>query len=183
MVYDFSELKRKAEEASEWLSKEYLGIRTGRAAPALLDNVTVESYGARVLINQVGNVSVEDARSLRISVWDKEQISAVEKAINDADFGVGVSSDEAGVRVSFPELTGERRQALVKLAKDKLENARISLRGARDDTWNDIQKKTKDGEMSEDDKFRAKDDMQKLVDEANKKLDDMAEKKEQEIMN
>ncbi|OGG54732.1 ribosome recycling factor [Candidatus Kaiserbacteria bacterium RIFCSPHIGHO2_02_FULL_49_11] len=181
MAYDFSPLKKKVADTEEWLKKEYQGIRTGRATPTLLDGVLVESYGSRMPLIQVGSVSVEDARTIRIAPWDQSQIKAIEKGVTDANLGVGVSADERGVRVTFPELTSERRGALMKIAKDKLEDARVSLRGERDRVWSDIQKKEKESEISEDEKFRYKDEMQKLVDEGNKKLDILAEKKRAEI--
>jgi len=181
MAYNFIELKEKVADAKEWLTKEFQGLRTGRATPAILDAVQVESYGSRVPINQVGSVSVEDARTLRVSVWDPAQIKEIEKAITDANLGVGVSSDEKGVRVSFPELTSDRRSQIVKIAKDKLEHAKVSIRTARDDVRQAILKQEKDGEMGEDDKFRALEDMQKIVDDGNKELEAMAERKETEI--
>ena len=183
MAYDFSPLKQKITDTEAWLRKEFQGIRTGRATPALLDNVQVEAFGSRMPLNQVGSVGVEDPRTLRVSVWNKDQIKSVEKAITDANLGVGVSADEGGVRVTFPELTTERRDMLIKLAKGKLEEARISLRSERDEVWNDIQKKEKDGEISEDDKFRYKEEMQKLVDGGNESLEVLAKKKEEEIQN
>ena len=125
MAYDFSSLKQEITDTEEWLKKEFQGIRTGRAAPALLDNIQVESYGSRVPLNQVGNVGVEDARTLRVTLWNAEQVKDVEKAITDANLGVGVSSDERGVRVIFPELTSERRDTLIRISKDKLEEARV----------------------------------------------------------
>jgi len=183
MTYDFSPLKQKITDTQEWLRKEFQGIRTGQATPTLLDNIQVESFGTRVPLNQVGNVGVEDARTLRVSVWNVEQVKDVEKAITDANLGVGVTPDESGVRVTFPELTSERRDTLIKLSKDKLEEARISLRGERDSVWSDIQKQEKDGEMSEDEKFSYKDEMQKLIDDGNKSLDELGKKKEAEIRN
>ena len=183
MTYDFSQLKQKIADTEDWLKKEFQGIRTGRATPMLLDNVQVESFGTRVPLNQVGNVGVEDARTLRINVWNVEQVKDVEKAITDANLGVGVTPDESGVRITFPELTSERRDTLIKLSKDKLEEARISLRGVRDEVWNDIQKQEKDGEMSEDEKFGAKEEMQKLIDDGNRSLESLGEKKENEIRN
>ena len=181
MTYDFSHLKQKITDTEIWLKKEFQGIRTGRATPTLLDGIQVESFGTRVPLNQVGNVGVEDARTLRISVWNTEQVKDVEKAITDANLGVGVSPDESGVRVTFPELTSERRDMLIKLSKDKLEEARVSLRNERDNVWNDIQKQEKDGEISGDEKFSYKDEMQKLIDEGNKSLDVLVRKKEDEI--
>lgn len=181
MAYDFSSLKQEITDTEEWLKKEFQGIRTGRAAPALLDNIQVESYGSRVPLNQVGNVGVEDARTLRVTLWNAEQVKDVEKAITDANLGVGVSSDERGVRVIFPELTSERRDTLIRISKDKLEEARVSLRNERDRVWSDIQRQEKEGEISEDEKFNYKDDMQKLIDEGNKLLDGLGKKKETEI--
>ena len=182
MLYDFSQLKNKTKEMEEWLRKEFTGIRTGMAAPALLDNVIAESYGSRMGIKELAGISIEDARSLRVSPWDSSQILNIEKAISLANLGVSLRVDEKGIRVLFPELTTERRGVLVKLANSKLEEARISLRSVRDETWNDIQKKEKEGGMGEDDKFRLKDDMQKIIDDANKKLEEIATKKDKEIM-
>lgn len=181
MAYDFSSLKQKVKDTEEWLKKEYRGIRTGRAAPALLDGIMVESYGVRTPLNQVGSVSVEDARTLRVTLWSADQIKNTEKAVTDANLGVGVSADEKGIRVTFPELTEERRGTLLKLAKDKLEEARVSLRGERDVVWNTLQKKEKEGEISTDDKFRYKNEMQKIIDEGNSALEELNKKKEQEI--
>ncbi|PIT91079.1 ribosome recycling factor [Candidatus Kaiserbacteria bacterium CG10_big_fil_rev_8_21_14_0_10_49_17] len=183
MAYNFTALKEKVADAKVWLAKEFQGLRTGRATPAILDSIQVESYGSRVPINQVGSVSVEDARSLRISVWDPSHIKEIEKAITDANLGVSVSSDEKGVRVSFPELTADRRTQIVKIAKDKLEDARISIRTARDEVRQEILKQEKEGAIGEDDKFRALEEMQKIVDEGNKELEAMAERKEAEISN
>lgn len=181
MAYNFLDLKQNIEGVQDWLQKEYLGIRTGRATPALLDGILVDSYGSKLPINQVATVGVEDARTLRISPWDASQVKAIEKAIVDANLGISVSTDTLGSRVSFPELTAERRGVLIKLLKDKLEDARISLRSERDKVWSDIQKKEKDGEISEDEKFIYKEEMQKIVDEGTKKLEETASKKEVEI--
>ena len=183
MTYDFSHLKQKAVDIQNHLKEEFSGIRTGRATPALLDSVMVNSYGAKTPINQVAGVAMEDARTLRITPYDANQVTEVQKAITDSNLGVSVSADERGLRIFFPELTSEVREKLMKIAKEKLEKARISLRGERDDTWADIQKKEKDKEISEDEKFGLKEDMQKIIDEENAKLDAMAQKKEQEIMN
>lgn len=180
-MYDFSQLKTKITETQEWLKNEYQGIRTGRAAPALLDNIQVENYGTRMPINQTANVGVEDARTLRVAPYDATQIKEIEKAIAEADLGVGVSADSSGVRVTFPELTSERRGTLIKLAKDKCEEARVSLRGARDDIWADLQKMEHNGELSEDEKFTHKEEMEKIVKIANEDLDSLLEKKEKEI--
>ena len=181
MAYDFKPFEARIKEITERLAKELTGVRTGRATPAILDGIQIDSYGSRVPLNNVANIAIEDARSLRISPWDASQAKEIEKAIMVANLGVSVGADEKGVRVFFPELTGERRIALVKLAKERVEEVRIALRAARDEVWSDIQTLEKDGLMPEDDKFRAKEDMQKRVDAANKSFDEALERKEKEI--
>jgi len=181
MAYDFTRFENRAKEIDGWLLREFTGIRTGRATPALLDFVQVEAYGAKVPINQIGSVNVEDARTLRISVWDVSLVRAVEKGIIDADLGMSVVSDSSGIRVIFPELTGERRVQLLKIAKGKLEEARVSIRAARDEAMKEIDALLKSGDVSEDEKFSAKDDLQKRVESKNSDLQSTYEKKEKEI--
>lgn len=181
MAYDFKAFDTKLADAKEWLQREFGAVRTGRATPALLDMVRVDSYGARVPLTQVGSVGNEDPRTLRVTLWDKNQIKVVEKAIVDANLGVSVSSDDKGVRVTFPELTSERRTQLLKLAKAKLEEARVAIRKARDEVMKDIDVREKSGEMGEDERFRMKEDVQKRVDGANKDLDLILTRKEAEI--
>lgn len=174
-------IKSRLAGAVEWLQKEFSGIRTGQATPALLDSVRVESYGAHLPIQQLGSVGTEDARTLRVSVWDASQVATVEKAIRDADLGVSVVADSSGLRVIFPELTGERRQQLVKLAKAKMEEARVAVRGVRDDAMKAIDAAEKAGDMSQDEKFSAKEEVQKQVDATNRTLEARYGEKEQEI--
>ena len=183
MSYDFGQLKNRINEVEEWLKSEYQSLRTGQATPAVLDKISVDSYGTMSPIKNLANVGIEDVKTLRIAPWDASQIPAIEKAIQVADIGLSVVNDGKGLRVIFPELTGETRQKIAKVAKDKLEDARISLRKEREAVREDIQKKEKDGVFAEDDKFRHMDELQKLIDEANKKLDEMAAKKEAEILN
>lgn len=180
-MYDFSSLSAKIGENKEWLKREYAGIRTGRASPAILDGVKVEVYGSYMPLNQVAGITVEDARTVRVAPWDQSQVRAIEKAIADASLGVSLATDEKGVRVNFPQLTSERREQLLKLTRSKLEEARVALRKDRDHVWNDIQQKEKKGEMSEDDKFRAKEDMQKHIDKGNDELEALTSKKEIEL--
>ena len=183
MAYNFSEFKKSLIEVESWLGKEYSAVRTGRATPSILDHVVVSSYGNMMPINQLASIVTEGPRSLRIVPWEQSLNKAIEKAIVDSNLGLSVSLDEKGVRVMFPELTTERRQALIKLTKQKLEDARISLRKGRDQVWDDIQKKEETGALTEDEKFRLKAEMQKLADETGKKLQNFAERKEQEMMN
>lgn len=181
MSYSFKKFQDKIEETKEWLSGEFMSIQTGRATPAVLDNVKVTSYGSQMPINQIASIGAEGPRTLRVTPWDKSQIEAIEKAINDAQIGVSASSDEAGVRISFPELTVEKRETLLKVVGDKTEKARVSIRGARDEVWNDIQNMEKEGEIGEDEKFRLKSEMEEITKEANQKLEELKEKKEKDI--
>lgn len=181
MAYNFSGFKTASEHALEWLRKEYTGLRTGRATPAILDVVEVDAYGSRMAIRELANITVEDPRTIRIIPWDKTVVKSLDSSIRESNLGLSVAVDGEGLRVSFPELTADRRAALVKVSKQKLEEARITLRGEREKTLSELDRKEKEGEISKDEKFRLKDELQKLVDEANKKLEELADKKEAEI--
>lgn len=173
--------EKRLKEVIEFLQKEFIAIRTGQATPALLDSVKVESYGTYMPIQQIGSIGVEDARTLRISTWDATQIPAIERAIRDSDLGVSVSTDSAGLRVIFPDLTAERRQQIIKIAKGKLEDARVSVRAVRDDAMKEIEAALKAGDISEDDKHTKREQVQKSVDLTNRTLEAIFEKKEEEI--
>ncbi|MCA9366010.1 ribosome recycling factor [Candidatus Kaiserbacteria bacterium] len=172
---------KKIQAATDWLRSEYAGIRTGQAAPALLDAIKVESYGTLMPLNQVGSIGIEDARTLRVSPWDAGGIAAIERAIMEADLGVSVATDSAGLRVIFPELTSERREQIKKLAKNKLEDARVRVRAARDDEMKRIDAEEKAGRISEDERFTLKESAQKKVTEANQELDTLYTNKDAEI--
>jgi ribosome recycling factor len=182
MTYNFSVLKNSLKESEEWLKKELSGIRTGRATPAILDVVKVEAYGSMMPINQLANVSVEDARTLRISPWDISVSKSIEKAIMLSSLGLSVTVDDKGLRAIFPNLTEERRQALVKIAKQKLEEAKVAVRSEREKVHKDIEKQKKEKQISEDEEFKIKQDIQKLLETTNKALDEIFEKKEKEIL-
>ena len=181
MSYDFKTFDGKVAAAKEWLSREYRGLRTSRASPAILDGISVSAYGSSMPLKQVATVGVEDARTLRVQPFDAGTLKDIERAIAAADLGVGTSSDSTTVRVTFPELTAERRTQLVKVAKGKFEEARTTVRGARDETWKDVQEKERKSELTEDDKFRLKDELQKRVDKANEDLEKAFKAKEKEM--
>jgi ribosome recycling factor len=181
MAYDFSALKGQITETGTWLARELSGVRTGRATPTLLDGIKPEAYGTRTPIRDIAAVSVEDARTLRIVPWDKELLKVVEKAIVEADLGVGVSTDEQGLRVSFPELTSERRVQLSKIAKDRTEQAKVTLRGHRAEAIKALDVAEKEGGMGKDEVVRLKAEVQKYIDEGNDALMKSLEKKEMEI--
>lgn len=181
MAYNFNPFKSASDATFEWLKKEYSSLRTGRSTPAILDAVQVDVYGSKMPVNQVANITVEDSKTIRIAPWDKNAIKSIDSAIRESNLGLSVAVDDQGLRVSFPELTADRRAALIKISKQKLEEARIALRGEREKVLNDLDKKEKDGEISKDDKFRHKEELQKFVDDANKRMEDLADKKESEI--
>lgn len=181
MTYNFTPFKTRVGEIEDWLKKELSLLRTGRATTAILDSITVDSYGSQSPISHVGTISMEDPRTLRVVPWDKSQVKAIEVAIQKANIGLSLTTDEAGLRVIFPELTGDRRQQIVKLLKDKLEDARISVRKEREDVIADLKRQEKDGDMSEDDVFAAKEELQKLVNDANARYEALAANKEKDI--
>ena len=177
MAYNTNDFKQELKKVEEWLSKEYSQVHTGRATPMVLDSVMVESYGARQPIKNVAGISIEDPKTIRVAPWDKNQIKDIESAIMASNLGLSVVSDSDGVRVIFPMLTTENRTKLAKILKEKLEDARISVRKSRGDEMDKLE------DLSEDEKKRAKDDVQKCVDESNANLEAIFAKKETEVMN
>jgi|SRR3989344_5912638 len=183
MSYNFSDLKNKLKKTEEWLAKEYSQIHTGRVSPAVLDSIFISVYGSNQPIKNMASINIEDPKTIRVAPWDKNQIKEIESAIRSSGLSLSVSVDADGLRVSFPQLTAETRASIVKICKGKMEEARISVRKEREEVWNDIQKKEKEGEISEDVKFKGKDELQKIIDEINNKLEQIFNKKETEISN
>lgn len=178
MNFDFSKAQSALNQAIEYLKQEYLQVSTGRANPNLLDGVMVESYGTRQPIKNIASITLEDARTMKITPWDKNQIQDIEKAIHESHLPFSVSVADSGVRVNIPQLTEESKKSLVKLVKEKLEDARVKVRNVRQETIKDIEQ----FESSDDEKKRYKDTLQKHVDDANKNLEEVFEKKEADIM-
>lgn len=145
--------------------------------------MTINVYASRVPLKNLAAVVIEDARTLRVNPWDKSQIKDIESAIAAANLGVSAIADETGFRIVFPDLTTEGRQKLVKAVRAKLEDARRALRQPRDKVWSEIQKNEREGKISEDDKFRYKEELQKIIDHSSKELEALAGKKEKEILN
>lgn len=178
MQYNFSNFKTELKKIEEFLSKEYRELNIGRASPMVLDSVSVESYGSFVPLKNVASVSIEDPKTLRITAWDKTQIKGIEKAIAGANLGLSVAVDDAGMRVIFPQLTTESRQTLVKVLKEKLEESRITVRRERENIIKDME----NASMTEDEMFGAKEELQKIINEANANLEATFNKKEKEVM-
>ena len=163
MSYSFGNVEIQKIKITEWLHNEYRSISTGRATPNVLDGIAIDQYGTRTPLSHVSSISIEDARTLRVAPWDKTVIRDIERAINEADIGLSVSSDDQGLRVSFPMLTTETRQKLVKVLKDRLEDARVRVRAMREDANKDIDAREKDGEYGEDERMNYREQLQKIV--------------------
>lgn len=161
---------------------EFASIRTGRANPAILDKIMVESYGAEYPINQLATISVPEPRLITIQPWDKTLLSKIEKAILKSDLGLVPISDGNMLRISLPRLTEERRKELVKLTRKRAEEMRVAIRNHRRDANEFFKAKEKAGEISEDDLRRLQDEVQKLTDKYIEQIDNLLKAKEEEIM-
>ena len=179
--FELKELERRMRGAIDTLKKEFGGLRTGRASIHLLDPVVVSVYGARMPIHQVATVSTPDARTISVQVWDKSQVSAVEKAIREANLGLNPVTDGALIRLPIPTLNAERRQELVKVAHKYTEHARVAVRNVRREGMELLKKLEKDGQMSEDEHHKNSAKVQELTDRLIKEIDQTLAGKETEI--
>ncbi len=179
---EIKKMKEKMERAVEHLKKELLGIRTGRAHPALVSDIKVDYYGTPTPMSQVGTISTPDARQIVITLWDKTAVKAVEKAIQASSLGINPMVDGENVRLNIPELTGERRVELSKVVKKYAEEARVAVRNLRRDSNDTFRKMEKDGSLSEDSMHDSLDSIQKVTDEFIKKIDEITALKEKEIL-
>ncbi|WP_272578221.1 MULTISPECIES: ribosome recycling factor [unclassified Providencia] len=181
-----NEIKKDAqdrmEKSVEALKNQISKVRTGRASPSLLDGIMVDYYGAATPLRQLANVTVEDARTLAISVFDRSMSPAIEKAIMASDLGLNPSSAGTVIRVPLPPLTEERRKDLIKVVRAEAEQVRIAVRNVRRDANDKVKALLKDKEISEDDERRSQDDIQKLTDGYIKKVDEALAQKEAELM-
>ena len=183
---DYNEIKNDAkvrmEKSFEALKADFGGLRAGRAHASLLDGITVEAYGSPTPLSQVGTVSVPDARTLSVSVWDRGLAKAVEKAIRESDLGLNPVSDGQLIHIPIPPLSEERRKELVKVAGKYAEQGKVAVRNVRRDALDGIKKLTKDNEISEDEEKKYENEIQKLTDETIKKIEDEFDRKEKDIM-
>jgi ribosome recycling factor len=179
--FDLNELERRMRGGIDALKKEFAGLRTGRASIHLLDPVVVNVYGQRMPINQVATVSTPDARTISVQVWDKGQVSAVEKAIREANLGLNPVTDGALIRLPIPSLNAERRQELVKIAHKYAETARVAVRNVRREGMELLKKLDKDGQMGQDEHHKNSAKVQELTDKLIKEIDQTLATKETEI--
>ena len=176
------ETEARMQKSVESLIAHFKKIRTGRAHPSILDSVQVMYYGAPVPLQQVANVSVEDARTLMISPWEKQTVSDIEKAIYKSDLGLNPSSNGGVIRVPMPALKEETRKVYIRQARQEAESARVSVRNVRRDANNDLKELLKEKDISEDEERRGQDVVQKLTDKYVAEIDSLLEKKEADLM-
>ena len=175
-------MQERMEKVIDNLETNYSEVRAGRANPAILNRVSVEYYGVPTPINQVASVSVPEARLIVIQPWDRSILSQIEKAIEKADIGIHPMNDGQVIRLSFPELTEERRKEIVKDVKKTAEEAKVAARNVRRDEMDEAKAKLKNKEISEDEEKSLEDKIQKETDKYVAKIDEIADKKEKEIM-
>ena len=179
---DIDDLQRRMEGAISSLTKDFQGLRTGRANTQLLDSILVEVYGATMPVNQVATVSVPEPRMLSVQVWDKDNVKLVEKAIRESELGLNPQPDGQLLRIPLPDLSEDRRIELSKVAAKYAENAKIAVRNVRRDGMDKLKKMEKDGNLSQDDKRLYDEEIQSLTDQSVVQIDELLSKKEEEIM-
>ena len=180
---DIADLKRRMHGAVEALKHDLAGLRTGRASTALVDAIAIEVYGANMPLNQVATVSVPEPRLISVQVWDKSNISPVEKALRNANLGINPITDGQVIRLPIPDLTEERRRELAKLVGQYAEKARIAVRNVRRDGMDHLKQDEKKHVISEDERKRLETEVQKLTDDTIKEVDETSAAKEKEILN
>jgi ribosome recycling factor len=184
MAYDdiVLEAEEKMEKAVEVLYGEFKGVRTGRATPGLVDGVTVDYYGAPTPLKQLATITVPDARMIVLKPFDPGSLGEIEKAIQKSNLGINPANDGKMIRLAIPPLSEERRKQMVKMAKDLVEKAKVSIRNARRDANAQADAEEKDGTLTEDERFKAKEEIQRLTEQYEKKAEDGLEKKTKEIL-
>jgi len=178
----FSDARDKMSKAAGHLSTEFSAIRTGRATPALVENLRVEYYGAETPLQQIAGFNVPEARLLVITPYDKTSLKAIEKAIQHSDLGINPSNDGNVIRLAIPPLTEERRKEFVKIAKAKAEDARVTVRSVRRSARHDLDALEKDGDISSDELERAEKDLERVTSDSVAEIDRLLQHKEQELL-
>lgn len=176
-----SELSAKFDQVIDRLKQDFSNIRTGRASTGLVDGIMVTYYGSTVPLKQMAQISTPDASLIVIQPWDKGALSDVELAIRNSDLGISPTNDGSVVRVALPPLTQERRDELVRNISKKGEEGRIALRNVRGEAWDKIKKMEKNSEITEDDRYKAEEELNKKIDDFNKRIEALVEEKEKEI--
>ncbi len=174
-------IRPEMDKAVSFLEKELAKIRSGRATTSLVEDIMADCFGQKLPLKQLGAITLQGPRQIVIQPWDKSYIESIEKAVFQAGSGLSAVTDKDLVRINIPSLTEEYRKDLLRLLSEKQEETRKTVRKWREEAWKEIQDRQRAGEIREDDKFRAKDDLQEIVEEFNKKIEEIGEKKEKEI--
>lgn len=180
--FDLNELKRRMEGAVNSLKSDLAGLRTGRASANLLDPITVEAYGSQMPLNQVANVTVPEPRMVAVTVWDKQMVGKVERAIRESSLGLNPITDGTTLRIPLPELNEERRRELVKVAHQYSESAKVAVRHVRRDGMDTLKKAEKAGDIGQDESRQQSEKVQKMTDDTIAEIDKLLSGKEGEIM-
>jgi ribosome recycling factor len=169
------------DKAIAYFERELSKIHTGRASAAIVEDLVVDCFGQKMPLKQLAMISIPEPRQIVIQPWDKSYFEGIQNAIKQSQLGLAPIADQNVIRISMPDLTSDYRQGLVKVISRIQEEARQAVRRLRDQVWSEVQKKEREGEVREDDKFKAKDELQKLVDEYGKKIEESGERKKKEI--
>jgi len=183
---DYKEIIKKIKPEMErvigFFERETAKIRTGRASISLVEDIVVECFGQRFPLKQLAAISFQGSREIVIQPWDRSYIEPIEKAICQSSLGVSAIVDKEIIRISLPPLSEDYRRNLIRILSEKQEEAKKTIRHWRREAWDEIQERAKEGEIREDDKFRAKDELQELIDEYHKKIEEIGERKKKEIL-
>ena len=174
--------KKDFDAVFEFAKTEAAAIRTGRANPSMVEDIQVDYLGSRMRVKELASITTPEPRLLIIQPWDAAVVPLIEKAIRESSLGLNPASDGHAIRLTIPALTEDRRKEFIKLLHQRMEEARIRLRGVREDVLKKVQNEVKAKTAREDEVFRAKEELQKITDDINKKMDDLVKKKEQELM-
>lgn len=177
-----SDKKKDLEKVIEHFKIELGKIRTGRANPAMVEDLLIDYYGTKTPLKQIASINIPEPRTISIQPWDRSALVLIESAIRESDLNMNPNNDGILIRINIPLLTEERRKEMVRILNQKAEEGRIGIRNVREEAWKDIQEMEKSGTISEDDKFKGKDKLQEVVDAYNKQIEEIRAKKEQEMM-
>jgi len=177
-----NKIKPTLEKTVNYLKEEMAALQAGRATPSLLENIEIDVYGQKMPLKQLAAIQVPEPRLIVVRPWDKSIIGQIEKTVSQSRLGLSPIVDDDVIRFKIPPMSEERRKELAKILQEKVEECRISIRRQRENTWKEIQDTEQRKEISEDDKFKAKDELQKMIDGYNERVEEMKKKKEEEIM-
>jgi len=176
-----NKIKPEMEKSVAFLEKEVAKVRTGRASISLVEDINVECFGQKFPLKQLATISIPEARQIVIQPWDKSYLEPIEKAISQSSLGAAPIVDKEIIRITLPPMSEEYRKNFIRFISEKQEEAKKTIRHWREQAWDEIQEGFKNSEIREDDKFRAKDKLQELIDEFNQKIEELGERKKKEI--